>query len=139
MDVRQCRNCRKLFQYRSSPLCPECVEALDRLFQDVRNYIYDNPRATIEQICEETGADSKLISGWLREGRLILSTENAALLKCESCGTAIRSGRFCEECAGQVKSRLEAAAREIAPPKPVEKKSAGRGSPKMHVDFRKKM
>lgn len=139
MDVRQCRQCRKLFQYRGNPMCPNCLEELDKLFNKVRNYIYDNPSSGMDEICAETGADDATISMWLREGRLILSMDNAALLKCEGCGEPIRSGRFCEICAKSMKDRLESAARAISP-----KTGSGDKAPdirpgaRMHVDIGKK-
>lgn len=139
MDVRQCRNCRKLFQYRGNPLCPVCVNELDKLFETVRNYIYDNPQSTIDEICNETEVTRATITSWLRDGRLILSAENASLLQCESCGEPIRTGRFCEKCSSNVKSQLESAAQSMAPKQePKEKKQVDRNNPRMHVDFRKK-
>ncbi len=139
MDVRQCRSCRKLFQYIGSPICPSCVDEEERLFKAVRNFIYENPSSSIDEIREETGADSALISRWLREGRLILSAENAALLKCEACGQPIRSGRYCEACTASMKGQLQSAAKTISPRQDTRDKAPeSRPGARMHVDFRKK-
>ncbi len=138
MDFRQCKNCRKLFQYRNSPLCPDCVNELDRLFEAVRNYIYENPRSSTEEICAETGADSQMLYGWLREGRLILGKDSAKLLVCESCGQPISLGRYCDACSSDVRNQLEGAAKSLdamkAQPRP---KAGDKDGPRMHVDFRK--
>lgn len=140
MDIRQCRNCRKLYQFRGSALCPACVQELDKLFESVRNYIYDNPRATIETICGETGVEDKVLYGWLREGRLILNKDSAKLLQCESCGEPISLGHYCDSCSTAVRSQLEGAARSLdkTPSVPVRERHTDRDAPRMHVDIRKK-
>ena len=139
MEVRQCRKCRKLYQYNGNPLCIGCVEELDKLFNDVRNYLYDNPHANMDEVCAETGADSATVAAWLREGRLILSMGGANLIKCESCGDPIRSGRFCEKCAKNVKDQLESAAKAISQTNPPEQRSVDvRSGSHMHVDFKRK-
>ncbi len=115
MDIRQCRRCRKLFQYIGNPQCPACVQELDNIFNKVRNYLYDNPRASIEQICDDCGAEESNILGWLREGRLILNDHSAGILPCEGCGASIASGRYCDACAKRVKSDLQSTAQSMAP------------------------
>ena len=45
MDVRNCKNCGKLFQYVGKPLCPACNKKLEDKFFEVRDYIYENPTA----------------------------------------------------------------------------------------------
>ena len=53
MDVRNCKNCGKLFQYVGKPLCPACNKKLEDKFFEVRDYIYENPTANMSQVSEE--------------------------------------------------------------------------------------
>ena len=140
MDVRQCGRCKKLFQYQGAQLCPACVLELDEKFNLVRNYIYENPAATLDGICESTGVEAMLIHRWLREGRLILSYESEAMLTCENCGKPLRTGRYCEDCMITVRSMLDGAASSIVapPPGPYARHSALSGDGRMHVSPRKK-
>ena len=116
MDVKQCMSCRKLYHYRGSVFCTECTRAQDKLFDKVRNYIYDNPRSSIDDICENTGVEYRLIVGWIKENRLIRSSDAPSSVRCENCQRPISSGRFCEDCSNSMRSRLEGAARSMAPP-----------------------
>ena len=118
MDIRQCMRCSKLFQYRGSPNCPDCVRALDDTFLEVRHYLEDHPHATIDDVCEACQADENDVLRWLREGRLILSHDSSPLLACQSCRKPIQSGRYCETCAVNVIGQLEATARHLGGERP---------------------
>jgi len=97
MEVKKCRHCDRLFQYHGSKYCPSCVIELDKIFILVREYIYDNPEATVTEVSDNTEVDSEIIMEFLREGKLELK-EASLLLECRSCGKAIRSGMMCTEC-----------------------------------------
>lgn len=114
MDIKTCRNCGKIFQFRGSYTCPECVREIDNLFVKVRDFIYRNPRANVETICEETGADSDMILDWLREGRLLASEGSMPLLKCTKCGAPITTGQLCTKCANSLMSDVNNASKSMA-------------------------
>ena len=45
MELMNCRNCKKLFNYiAGEKLCPACKEKLEEKFQEVKKYIEENPR-----------------------------------------------------------------------------------------------
>ncbi|HRS20182.1 MAG TPA: MerR family transcriptional regulator, partial [Clostridia bacterium] len=72
-------------------------------FKVVKEYIYDNPGATISEVSQETGVTVEKIMRFLREERLEIKSENCNLmLECERCGRAIKTGRFCENCKEQI-------------------------------------
>lgn len=99
MEVRNCKNCNRLFQYiGGSPLCPACREALENKFGEVKEYIYNNPGQTMAQVAEAMDVSIKQIKQWVREERLVLSEATADGIVCEHCGVPICSGRFCEKC-----------------------------------------
>lgn len=99
MDVRNCKGCSRLFNYLGGPqMCPECTRALDIKFEEVREYVYDNPGAGMQQVSEAMDVSIQQIKHWIREERLAFSDQAQVGLECENCGTMIRTGRFCQEC-----------------------------------------
>ncbi|MBQ8798568.1 MAG: flagellar protein [Lachnospiraceae bacterium] len=99
MDVRNCKGCSRLFNYiGGQPLCPECAKALDLKFDEVRDYVYDHPRAGMQEVAEENDVTIAQIKRWIREERLAFSEDAQVGLECEGCGKMIRTGRFCETC-----------------------------------------
>ena len=51
MNVKNCRKCGKLFNYVYGPVvCPACKEALEKKFQQVKSYIQQHGRATMEEV-----------------------------------------------------------------------------------------
>ena len=99
MDVRNCKGCSRLFNYiGGQPLCPECLKELDVKFDEVRDYVYDHPRAGMQQVSEEMEVSIAQIKRWIREERLAFSDEAQIGLECEGCGKMVRTGRFCEPC-----------------------------------------
>ena len=45
MEVKNCKNCGRLYNYIGGVyrLCPECMRKLEEKFQEVKDYIEDNP------------------------------------------------------------------------------------------------
>lgn len=99
MEVKTCKQCKRLFNYLAGPpICPGCKNKLDEKFAQVREFVRENPRATITEVSEENDVPTSQIRRWIREERLSFSEESGVGLDCESCGKIIRSGRLCEEC-----------------------------------------
>ena len=124
MDVRNCKGCSRLFNYiGGQPLCPECSKALDVKFDEVRDYVYDHPRAGMQQVSEEMEVSIAQIKRWIREERLAFSDEAQVGLECEGCGKMIRTGRFCEPCKAKYINGFSAYTKKAEP----EKKQPGKG------------
>jgi flagellar operon protein (TIGR03826 family) len=102
-EIRNCPRCGKIFTYLGRPICSKCVEIEENEFKLVKEYIYDNPGATISEVSQETGVTVEKIMRFLREERLEIKSENCnLLLECEKCGRSIKTGRFCEKCKEQI-------------------------------------
>ena len=128
MDVRNCRQCKKLFNYISGPLiCPNCKDALEKKFYDVKEYIRDNPHVGISEVAEAMEVSRNQIQQWIREERLQFAEDSNIALQCEKCGKKIFTGRYCEECKAKMANRLTKAFEE---PKP-EKKEPQKAGNKM--------
>lgn len=107
MDVRNCKDCGKIFNYlNGAPLCPACMKKLDDKYSIVKEYIYDNPGASIQQVSEENGVSVGQLKKWVREERLAFSEDSLVGLECENCGTMIRTGRFCSRCKDSMLNKL---------------------------------
>ena len=110
MDVRTCRSCGRMFNYIAGPpRCPACAEKLEKKFQQVKAYIWDNKTATLEQISEDNDVSVKQLRQWVREERLCFTDDSPVGLECESCGATIKTGRFCANCRGKLNSTLMSA------------------------------
>jgi flagellar operon protein (TIGR03826 family) len=107
-EIRNCPRCGKIFTYMGRPICNRCIETEENEFKVVKEYVYDNPGATISEVSQETGVSVEKIIRFLREERLEIKSENSNLfLECERCGRAINSGRFCENCKGQINKEFK--------------------------------
>jgi flagellar operon protein (TIGR03826 family) len=99
MDIRNCKSCNKLFNYISGPsLCPHCKKILEDKFAEIKEYIYDNPGADMQDISEKFKVPVSQIKQWIREERLSFSEDSMIGLECERCGTLIKTGRYCKAC-----------------------------------------
>lgn len=134
MDIRNCRRCNRIFQYRGSRYCPGCMQELDEIFVRVRDYIYDNPQATIMEVSQELKVEESIILEFLKEGRLELSSPGLDYV-CERCETPITTGRYCNECIQELDRGMKEGLDT-----PAEKtKGLGRDSQRMHTaDFRRR-
>lgn len=107
MDVRPCRRCKRLFNYISGqPICPECRDILEKKFVVVKEYIRENPRATMQEISDDNEVPVSQLKQWVREERLSFSENSPVGLDCEKCGAMIRTGRYCANCKDKMTQTL---------------------------------
>lgn len=99
-DVRNCRRCGKIFTYMGgAPVCQACKQADEEDFKKVKEYLYKNPGSSMTQVSNDLEISVEKIKRYLKDGRLeITSSDGNMILECETCGKAIKSGRFCDEC-----------------------------------------
>lgn len=123
MEVKNCRSCRKLFNYIGGvPICPTCANALEEKFTEVKDYIRKNPRETISAISEENEVSVQQIKQWVREERLSFTEDSPVAIECENCGTIIRTGRYCNSCKASLASGMtRAITKDIPKPEPIKK------------------
>jgi flagellar operon protein (TIGR03826 family) len=114
MELRNCPECGKIFTFIKTNLCPECKQKLEDQFEIVKQYLIENPQATMQQISEDTDIPEKTIAGYLRDGRIIASSANKNLgLTCELCGEPITTGRFCYACSQKLTDGFKQSISEI--------------------------
>ncbi len=78
--------------------CEDCKHVMYDDYGKVRNFIEAHPGARSSDVSAMTGVSQFSIRQMLRENKLEISSSSPSFLKCEQCGTNIRSGRFCKQC-----------------------------------------
>ncbi|MBP5152083.1 MAG: flagellar protein [Lachnospiraceae bacterium] len=123
MNVRNCKKCGKLFNYAMGPIvCPQCREALEEKFKEVKTYIEQNPHSGIHDVAEACEVEVAQIQQWLREERLEFTSDSMVQLVCETCGAQIRTGRFCDKCKNEMANGFQRAIQPQKAPEPQVKK-----------------
>lgn len=99
MEVKTCKQCKRLYNYLSGPpICPACKDRLEEKFQLVKDYVIEHPLEGIAEVAEVNEVSVSQIKRWVREERLSFSPESTVGIDCEGCGATIRTGRYCESC-----------------------------------------
>lgn len=99
MEVMNCRSCGRLFNYLSGiQVCPNCKLKAEEKYEKVKQYIMDNPGATMQETSEATEVSRRQIEIWVREERLAFSSAAGSEIGCERCGVPIATGKFCRKC-----------------------------------------
>lgn len=126
MDIRNCKNCNKMFNYIGKPICPTCEKLLEDKFQEVKKYVKEHPEAPITIVAEENDVSVNQIKRWVRQERLAFSDASMVGLECEKCGAMIKTGRFCDNCKTTMTNNLASAIKKKPEPviEPKQKESA---------------
>lgn len=122
MEVKVCKNCKRLFKYIYGPeLCQDCVNLKSNVeihspenkrnllnpnvreeeekYNQVRDYIMLYPKATIEQVSKVNDVHPKKLLEWVRGERLEFSEDSKdAWFQCAKCGKKIKTGVICVQC-----------------------------------------
>jgi len=130
MDLRNCTKCSRVFAYNGSEICSRCSSSDMEDFKKVKDYLYDNPGATIVEVSDQTGVNEKKILRYLRESKIEIIENDNLLLDCQRCGTAIRSGRFCDPCVIAMKKEFTAV---LKPTDEISKVKDSGNNSKMHT------
>ena len=73
MTLKKCKKCGTLFPVNNnksdSDLCPQCFREERKKFVKVRDYLWSNPGANLNELHQQTGVSKQLIQKFIREGR----------------------------------------------------------------------
>lgn len=107
MEVRNCRSCTRLFNYIGGPnICPQCRDELEKKYMVVKDFIRENPGASIQTVADENDVSTQQIKQWIREERLEFAKDSTVTIECEKCGASIRTGRYCKACKDKMADSL---------------------------------
>lgn len=82
--------------------CKSCGFLMYDDYGKVRNYLEENPGATASDVSRAIGVTKEKIRRLLREDKIQIAPGSATFLKCDNCGTDIRSGRLCDKCSHEL-------------------------------------
>jgi len=137
MDIRNCRSCGKMFNYiTGEPVCPNCKEAMEQKFQEVKKFVQENRVATLNEICEKCDVDVKMVRKWVREERLFFADDSPVKINCEMCGTQISTGRFCDKCRKNAANNFDSVVAKAAARKKAEEEESSRPSGQRMYTFK---
>jgi len=119
--LRNYPECGKVFVYIAKRICPECREAEEKDFRTLGKYLSEHRGAGLNEVHSATGVAVERILRFLREGRLVETGAQWKVLKCESCGADIGSGKYCSKCAQDLSKELQNAVRDQRKDEPVER------------------
>lgn len=100
-NLGKCPDCGGKLEYKYSGIY-ECVDCHKEVYDDfgkVKKYIEEHGPAPANEISQQTGVAMNVINKFLRKGRVEIPEGSGFYITCEICGTPIRFGRFCLECA----------------------------------------
>lgn len=114
MEIKNCKKCNRIFQYLTgAQLCQACKDIEEDEFQKIKQYLKENPKASMTEVSETLDISIEKITKFLRDGRLEVSVDSAIKLECEGCGKSIITGRYCQNCAGRIEGDLRGASRDL--------------------------
>lgn len=113
--IRNCKVCGRIFSYAGGmAVCEPCRNEDDDTFKKVKDYLYDNPGASLSEVSSAVGTSIQRIKGYLKDGRLeIMEAGGNLILECEKCGKSIKTGKYCDNCMNSLASNLKMTAKEI--------------------------
>ena len=79
--------------------CEKCDNLVLDDFGKVKEFLAQNGIMTAWEISQSTGVSLEVIEALLIDGRVEIAENSRYFLSCQKCGCAIRSGRYCMDCA----------------------------------------
>lgn len=102
MELKNCEDCGRLFMSAGALRCPECLDKEEAVFARIRDYVWEHPGVTVEEVVRELGVKPEKVLAYLREGRLAIKG-----LTCQNCGAPIAMGRLCQRCVGELQTDVD--------------------------------
>lgn len=132
MNVRNCRKCGRMFNYITGmPICQSCKDAMEVKFQEVKEYIRANKGVGINEVAEACDVEPQQITQWLREDRLEVTENSSIMLNCESCGSPIRSGKYCDKCRTSMTNAFSQISRQHQQQVAAQQQNSDKSGPRM--------
>ncbi|MBR5913847.1 MAG: hypothetical protein IKZ58_05755 [Selenomonadaceae bacterium] len=113
-----CQKCGKLFtSLHGENLCPPC-NAEDRAAKEkIKDYMRENPKASLKEAADATGAPSgsvRRLTMEIMSAKLNANKNIDSVHPCANCGTMIKTGTYCPACAVELQKKAQQNAVEIS-------------------------
>nr|NSL49207.1 flagellar protein [Dendrosporobacter quercicolus DSM 1736]SDM87684.1 hypothetical protein SAMN04488502_10882 [Dendrosporobacter quercicolus] len=105
MGLANCPECGKLYVENTSGLCPACYEVEEYEELKIVEFLREQGKASIEEICKATGVREKTILRMMKRGRFKGTFD--ITYPCESCGANISEGRLCPACSKNITDQVK--------------------------------
>ncbi|OEH86722.1 hypothetical protein BHU72_00140 [Desulfuribacillus stibiiarsenatis] len=115
MALSNCPRCGRLFDNTFKDICQQCTHEEEQYYQKVRKYVKEHKDCTIHEASEATDVPVKLITRFIKQGRINLKNNPNMLYPCEGCGAFIAAGRFCNSCMTDLQKGLSEAGKKPEP------------------------
>ena len=79
--------------------CDECNKGYEDEFEIIKDYLKENGPTESVKLTKELGMPISLITRFLRQGMVEVSSNSVNYIKCLGCGIEIRYGSYCPDCA----------------------------------------
>jgi len=104
--LRNCEECNRVFSHPTRRLCVSCFQKRQDTFNKVKEYLQENPSASVAEVSTATEVELETIYEFIREGRLTIIPRDVQL-ECDICGAPITAGRVCAKCRLDLKGGKE--------------------------------
>jgi len=98
VNLSNCPQCGKVFVNNSYNICPACIREIEDHYRKCVEFLRKNRDSTLYELSEGTGVSVRLITRFIREGRIGAKDAPNLMLPCESCGELIKDGPICDNC-----------------------------------------
>lgn len=115
---------RMIYKGGGSYECMDCGKTALDAFGKVKTFLDEYGTQPMLVVAEETGVPVEVLDKMLKDGRLQLPPGSKVYLRCEKCGCAIRSGRYCSHCELETFREIEHLMKEDRKKELLEKKES---------------
>ncbi|MFB9756499.1 flagellar protein [Paenibacillus hodogayensis] len=98
MNLSNCPQCGKVYVKNNYELCPSCLREIEDQYRKCVEHLRKNRGCTLQELSEGAGVPIRMITRFIREGRIATKDAPNVLTPCESCGELIREGTLCANC-----------------------------------------
>ena len=108
MILGQCEYCGEAFSGAGSKICAKCAREIDKVFTQVRRYLYSaEGGVNAAKIAEELDVPEKAVLYLIDSGRIVTQGNMEWTDKCHICGKPIpRGASMCVDCSKSIKDGL---------------------------------
>ncbi len=114
LNVGNCPVCGKVFSKVNRSVCPACHKEIEDQFVLCERYLRENRGATLEKLCDDTGVSIKMITKFIKEGRISIYNAPNVHIPCDICGQPMKAGLMCESCRQRLAHDVSKAVKESA-------------------------
>ncbi|MEF3305159.1 TIGR03826 family flagellar region protein [Paenibacillus sp. GYB003] len=107
MNLSNCPQCGKVYVKNSYNLCADCLREIEDQYRTCADYLRKNRSCTLHELSDATGVSVRMITRFIREGRIAAKDAPNVLTPCDSCGEPIKEGSLCDDCRSKLSKDVQ--------------------------------